>query len=435
MPALSGTPLISEDADHSEFNFEDNTHLSRMRILINVLRCIGQGFIISIGYMDPGNWSTDIAAGSQFKYKLLHVVLLSNILAIVLQYLSIRLGVFTSRGLAKLTRESIQTKWLWIPMYLVAEVAIIACDLAEVIGSAIGLKLLFGIPISLGIIITSADVIILLMGLDANGNSTIEIVLTLTALLISSCLLADMFMAKPQLSEIVAGFLPSLKILEKDPLFISLGIIGATVMPHNLYLQSDMVAKNNARHHFISLKEKVTHLTMGTIFALCFAFLINCAILITASASFTDRKVDSLEEAAALLEGSLGKSASIVFSVALLFAGQSSSVTGTLAGQIVVESFFDMKIKPWMRRLITRSCAILPALIVVLSMGEASVQNLLVWSQVILSLQLPFAVVPLVYFTSSKEWMGLNKNPTWLTVTSILVASIIIMLNFALLFV
>lgn len=393
-----------------------------------MLAYAGPGYLVSVGYMDPGNWATDIAGGAQFGYKLLSVILLSNIMAVLLQALCVRLAVATKKDLAQACR-SYFNKYLNYFLWFICELAIIACDLAELLGSAIALKLLFKIPLLFGVLLTSLDVIVLLW-LQTKGFRYIEALIISLVALIGICFGLEIYFSQPQFNIILRGYIPSLEILQNQQmLYIAIGILGATVMPHNLYLHSSIVQTRDWKNP----KEAIHFATLDSTIALSFALFINSAILIVSAATFHFsgyQQVAEIQDAYHLLSPLLGVSlASIIFGLALLASGQSSTLTATLAGQIVMEGFLNLKIKPWLRRLITRLLAIIPALFVILSFGEKSTGNLLIFSQVILSLQLPFAVIPLVLFTSNKKLMGKFVNPLWLKVLSWGVALLIVILN------
>ncbi len=388
----------------------------------------GPGFMVAVGYMDPGNWGTDLAGGSKFGYSLLWVILASNLMAILLQVLCARMGIVTGRDLAQSCRDY-YSKPTSIALWLLCEVAIIACDLAEVVGSAVALNLLFKIPLVWGVLITGLDVLLLLMLMNFGFRKLEAIVITLV-LTIGASFAYNIFLARPDYGAVLHGtFVPSMPNLEA--LFVSLGILGATVMPHNLYLHSAVV---QTRAHGRSEEDKRTAIrfnTIDTVVALGMAFFVNAAILILAAAVFwkTGRQVEELQEAHQLLAPALGGSAAVLFAVALLCSGQSSTITGTLAGQIVMEGFLHIRIRPWLRRLITRTAAIIPALIVISATGGRDTVQLLVISQVVLSMQLPFAIFPLMMVTSSRRRMGTFVNPMWVTVLGYFVCSLIAALN------
>ncbi|MFM2223459.1 MAG: hypothetical protein RLZZ78_1716, partial [Armatimonadota bacterium] len=371
----------------------------RTGLMRKVLAFMGPGFLISVGYMDPGNWATDLEGGARYGYRLLWVVLLSNLMAILLQTLCVRLGLVTGKDLAQACREHFR-KPAAIALWLLCEIAIIACDLAEVIGSAIALQLLFGIPLIIGVAITTFDVLMLL-GLAKFGFRKLEaIVITLVAT-VAGCFMLQMFLAKPNFGMVAQGLLiPSLP--DAEAIVISLGIIGATVMPHNLYLHSSIVQTRAHQRTAKGIREAIRYNTWDTIGALGAAFFVNAAILVLAGTVFDGRmdEVRELGDAQKLLKPILGGVASTAFAVALLAAGQSSTITGTLAGQIVMEGFLDWKIAPHTRRIITRLMAVVPAMLIILIYGGHDTTRILTWSQVALSLQLPFAIVPLIFFTS-----------------------------------
>jgi manganese transport protein len=393
---------------------------------------LGPGYLVAVGYMDPGNWATSLAGGSRFGYALLFVALLSNIMAIILQALAARLAVGTGRDLAQACRDA-YPKPVAYGLWALAEVAIIATDLAEVIGTAIGLNLLFGIPLALGVVITAVDVFLILY-LQTKGFRWIEaFVITLLGV-IAVCFLAQIVLARPEWGGVLAGFWPSTEIVTNPGmLYLALGIIGATVMPHNLYLHSGIV---QTRAYGTSLEEKreaVKYATIDSTVALMFALSINASILILAAAAFHasgNTGVEELDAAHTLLGPLLGAAiAPTLFGVALLACGLNSTVTATMAGQIVMEGFLNFRIPAWARRLITRAVAILPAVVVTLFYGDSGTAKLLILSQVILSLQLPFAVIPLVLFTADRRKLGALTAPRWLTAVAALVAAIIVVLN------
>ena len=397
----------------------------------------GPGYLVAVGYMDPGNWATDLAGGSKYGYTLLSVILISNLMAILLQGLSCKLGIVTGRDLAQACRGH-YSRPVSFALWVLCEIAIAACDLAEVIGTAIALNLLFGIPLTWGIIITALDVMIILM-LQQRGFRMLEaLVITLVAT-VGACFLFEIIISRPDMAGIAAGFVPSASILT-DPgqLYIAIGILGATVMPHNLYLHSSIVQTRRYDESFAGKKEAIKYAFIDSTIALSIALLINAAILIVAAATFHtsgNTEVAEIQDAYKLLTPLLGVgAASTVFALALLASGQNSTLTGTLAGQIVMEGFLDIRLQPWLRRLITRAIAIVPAVIVSVMFGDSGTAKLLILSQVILSLQLSFAVFPLVMFTSDKLKMGAFVNPRWLKGLAWCVASVIAMLNVWLLF-
>src|SRR5437016_415488 len=396
----------------------------------------GPGFLVAVGYMDPGNWATDLAGGAQFGYSLLAVIMISNLMAILLQHLCIKLGVATGRDLAQACRDHYSTPTAWF-LWVLCELAIAACDLAEVVGSAIGLQLLFGIPLVWGCIITASDVLLVLY-LQTKGFRYIEaIVITLIAT-IGGCFAAELIFSKPSPIGILLGFIPNPGIVANPGmLYVSIGILGATVMPHNLYLHSSIVQTRKFKQTPEGRRQAIKFATIDSTLALMFALFINAAILIVSAAVFHwsgHQEVAEIQDAYKLLSPLLGVSvASIVFAVALLASGQNSTLTGTLAGQIVMEGFLNFRITPWLRRLITRLIAIVPAVLVIGIFGEGKTTELLIASQVVLSMQLGFAVWPLMRFTSEKAKMGEFANPVWIKILGWTTAGIIIMLNVKLL--
>ena len=396
------------------------------------LAFIGPGYLVAVGYMDPGNWATSLAGGAAFGYTLLFVALLSNIMAILLQSLCARLAVASGRDLAQACRDAFP-KWMSVPLWIFAELAIIATDLAEVIGTAIGLNLLFGIPLEIGIFITAADVFLILW-LQNKGFRWIEALIISLMALIAACFVVLIAQADPVWGEVIAGFAPSREIFNNPTmLYLALGIIGATVMPHNLYLHSGIVQTRAFGLDLPSKREALRLATWDSTIALMFALTINASILILAAAAFYtvgQNDVAEIDKAHLLLEPLLGSSlAPVLFGVALFCAGLNSTVTATMAGQIVMEGFINLRIAPWARRLITRGLAIIPAIFVILLYGSGGVGELLILSQVVLSFQLPFAIVPLVMFTASRAKMGELVAPRWLTGLCWLIAAVIIVLN------
>ena len=399
------------------------------------LAFFGPGYLVSVGYMDPGNWATSLAGGSKFGYTLLSVVLISNIMAIVLQSLCARLAFGSGRDLAQACRDSYPRPVAY-GLWVLAEGAIIATDLAEVIGTAIGLKLLFGIPLELGVAITALDVF-LIMALQRFGFRTIEALVIALLTLIAASFGVQIAMADPVWGEVIAGFVPTTQLLsDQDMLYLGLGILGATVMPHNLYLHSSIVQTRAVGDSLPERREAMQLATLDSTIALMFALFINASILILAAAAFfkTGRHdVVELGEAHSLLAPIIGTAAPTLFAVALIACGLNSTVTATLAGQIVMEGFISLRLPSWLRRLVTRLVAIVPALVVTIAFGEKETGKLLILSQVILSLQLPFAVVPLVMFTASRAKMGALVAPRWLTGVAVVIAAIIVALNIKLL--
>ncbi len=397
----------------------------------------GPGFLVAVGYMDPGNWATDLAGGAQFGYTLLAVVMISNFMAILLQHLCVKLGIATGRDLAQACRDHYNRPTIWF-LWVICELAIAACDLAEVVGSAIGLQLLFGIPIVWGCVITCLDVLAVLF-LQNKGFRYIEAVVITLILTIGGCFAFELFFAKPSLTGVMLGFVPSADILKNQSmLYVSIGILGATVMPHNLYLHSSIVQTRNFERSPEGKREAIKFATIDSTFALMFALFINAAILILAAAVFHwsgHKDVAEIQDAYQLLSPTLGVGvASTLFAVALLASGQNSTLTGTLAGQIVMEGFLNFRITPWLRRLITRGIAIVPAVVIIGIYGESETTELLVASQVVLSMQLGFAVWPLMRFTGEKTKMGEFVNPVWIKILGWTTAAIIIILNLKLLF-
>ncbi len=398
-----------------------------------LLGFIGPGFLISVGYMDPGNWATDIAGGSRFGYTLLFVIMASNLMAILLQSLSLKLGVATERDLAQLCHEE-YGRWMSFGLWIGAEIAIAACDLAEVIGSAIALELLFHIPLFYGVLITGLDVLLILL-LQRWGFRYVEaLVITLIGTIIAM-FGVQMFLSKPEYWPIFRNlFVPSRVIVSNpDMLYIAIGMLGATVMPHNLYLHSSIVQSRRYKRTPEGKREAIQMANIDSGLALTLALFVNAAILIVAAAVFHRSghyDVAAIQDAYKLLSPLLGAAgASTLFAVALLASGQNSSITGTLAGQVVMEGFIHLKLSPWLRRLITRGLAIIPTIIVVAVTGERGTEKLLILSQVILSLQLSFAVIPLVMFTSSRKKMGEFVNAPWVKALAWAVAGVIVALN------
>jgi manganese transport protein len=402
-----------------------------------MLAFAGPGYMVAVGYMDPGNWATDLAGGARFGYTLLSVILLSNLLAILLQSLALKLGIVTGRDLAQACRDH-YSRPVSFALWVLCEVAIAACDLAEVIGSAIALNLLFGIPLLWGVCLTIVDVLIILL-LQHKGFRYLEALVIALVATIAVCFAAELVLARPAVGDILGGLVPTTRIVT-DPmmLYIAIGILGATVMPHNLYLHSSIVQTRNIGSDEPSKREAIRYATIDSTLALLFAFFINGAILILAAAAFHptgNQDVADIGDAYQLLAPLLGSTAaSVIFAVALLASGQNSTITGTLAGQIVMEGFLDIRLPPWLRRLITRLLAVIPAVIVTALYGERGTGALLILSQVILSLQLSFAVIPLVYFTSQRSKMGRFVNPLWLSALSWTAAAAIAGLNGWLLF-
>jgi manganese transport protein len=397
-----------------------------------LLAFLGPGYLVAVGYMDPGNWATSLAGGSKFGYALLSVALLSNAMAIVLQSLCTRLGVGAGRDLAQACRDSFPS-WVSLPLWLSAELAITATDLAEVIGTAIGLNLLFHIPLGIGVILTAADVM-LILALQAFGFRWIEAFVVVMLGVIAACFAVQIALADPDWGAVLRGFVPTSDILANhEMLYLALGILGATVMPHNLYLHSGLVQTRLIGEGRQEKREAIRLANIDTSIALCLALIINASILILAAATFnragrTD--VAELDQAHAFLAPLLGSTlAPTLFAIALLCCGLNSTITATLSGQIVMEGFLNLRIAPWLRRLVTRMIAIVPAVLVTLLAGEKATGRLLILSQVVLSLQLPFAVVPLVMFTASRSKMGPFVAPRWLSGLAMATTALIIALN------
>jgi manganese transport protein len=401
-----------------------------------LLAFAGPGYLVAVGYMDPGNWATDLAGGSAFGYTLLCVILISNMMAILLQGLSLKLGIVTGRDLAQACKDHYGPKTNFM-LWVLCEIAIAACDLAEVIGAAIAFNLLFGIPLAWGVGITALDVMLVLW-LQNKGFRLLEALVIALVLTVGACFLFEIILSKPSLGGVLSGFVPSGEIL-KNPsmLYISIGILGATVMPHNLYLHSSIVQTRKYEETAPGKREATKFAFIDSTIALSFALFINAAILIVAAATFHgsgNQGVAEIQDAYKLLTPLLGAGASTMFALALLASGLNSTLTGTLAGQIVMEGFLNIRLRPWLRRLITRGIAIVPAIIVAIMYGEHGTAKLLVLSQVILSLQLSFAVFPLVMFTSDKAKMGEFANAMWVKILAYTVAFIIASLNAWLLF-
>src|SRR5580704_1357487 len=420
--------LPSLPESHRSIPISHNAHWFR-----KILAFAGPGYLVAVGYMDPGNWATDIGGGSKFGYTLLSVVLISNLMAMFLQALSAKLGIATGRDLAQACREHYSRRtgiFLWV----ICEIAIAACDLAEVLGSAVALKLLFGLPLLAGVLITAFDVLIVL-ALQGRGFRLVEAFVVTLIASIAACFAYEIFFAQPLSREAAQGVIPNVEILRnREMLYIAIGILGATVMPHNLYLHSSIVQTRAFGSSVRERREAVRYAIFDSTLALGFALFINAAILVLGAAAFHTRGMNNVAEIAdayKLLSPVLGASlASTLFACALLASGQNSTLTGTLAGQIVMEGFLDIRLKPWLRRLITRSIAILPAVLVIGIAGEGKLTSLLILSQVVLSFQLPFAVIPLVKFTGNRAKMGEFVNSRLTSIIGWTVAVIILFLNF-----
>ena len=392
----------------------------------------GPGYMVAVGYMDPGNWASDLAGGARFGYALVSVILISNIMAILLQSLALKLGIVTGRDLAQACRDH-YSRPVSFALWVLCEIAIAACDLAEVIGSAIALNLLFGIPLLWGVCLTAADVLAILL-LQHRGFRYLEAFVVVLVATIGACFAIELFLARPDFAGVAHGLVPTTEILRNPAmLYIAIAILGATVMPHNLYLHSSIVQTRGIGSDPASKREAIWFATLDSTVALLFAFFINAAILILAAATFHtsgNQSVADISDAFHLLTPLLGTTAaSVLFAVALLASGQNSTITGTLAGQIVMEGFLDIRLPAWLRRMITRLIAIIPAIIVTAIYGERGTASLLILSQVILSLQLSFAVVPLVQFTCDRAKMGSFANRRWVAGAAWLVTVVIVGLN------
>jgi manganese transport protein len=392
----------------------------------------GPGYLVAVGYMDPGNWATGIAAGSSYGYRLLSVIVLANLAAMFLQRLAAKLGIVTGLDLAQACRARYRTPTC-ILLWLLCEVAIIACDLAELIGAAIALKLLFGIPLAVGVALTGLEVL-LILGLQQRGFRRFEAMIVALMMVIAGCLALELVLAEPQWAAVMSGLMPTSDIVsDPDMLYLAIGILGATVMPHNLYLHSSIVQTRRFGRGEAGLWEAIRFSTVDIVLALSLAIFVNAAILILAASAFHHRgltEVVGIEEAYHLLAPALGAgTASTVFAVALLAAGHNSSITGTMAGQIVMEGFTGWRWSPGLRRLVARLLAMVPAMIVVTTFGDEAATPLLIFSQVVLSLQLPFAIWPLVRFTNNRALMGRFANRGWTAITAWAVTALLIGLN------
>ena len=397
-----------------------------------VLAFAGPGYLVAVGYMDPGNWATDIGGGSKFGYTLLSVIVISNLMAMILQALSAKLGIVTGRDLAQACREH-YSRGTSLVLWVLCEIAIAACDLAEVLGSAVALKLLFGLPLLAGVLITAFDVLIVL-ALQGRGFRLIEAFVVTLIASIAACFAYEIFFAQPLWREAAQGIIPRAEIFRnREMLYIAIGILGATVMPHNLYLHSSIVQTRAFGASIRDRREALHYAVFDSTLALGFALFINAAILVLGAAAFHTRGLHNVAEIAdayKLLSPVLGASfASTLFACALLASGQNSTLTGTLAGQIVMEGFLDIRLKPWVRRLITRTIAIIPAVLVIGIAGEGKVTSLLILSQVVLSFQLPFAVIPLIQFTGNRTRMGEFANSRVTSVIAWVVAATILFFN------
>jgi len=445
-PVVSSTPAASLPTSEGWRRFGSLPSLPEVHRTIaishsaswfrKILAFAGPGYLVAVGYMDPGNWATDIGGGAKFGYTLLSIVLISNLFAMFLQALSAKLGIATGRDLAQACRDHYSRR-ASIALWLICEVAIAACDLAEVLGSAVALKLLFGVPLLAGVLITALDVLIVL-ALQGRGFRLVEAFVVTLIASIAVCFAYEIFIAQPLWREAALGFVPHGEIFRnREMLYIAIGILGATVMPHNLYLHSSIVQTRAFGASVSDRREALRYAVFDSTVALGFALFINAAILVLGAAAFHARglhDVAEISDAYKLLSPVLGASlASTVFACALLASGQNSTLTGTLAGQIVMEGFLEIRLKPWIRRLITRSLAITPAVLVIGIAGESKVTALIILSQVVLSFQLPFAVIPLIQFTSDRSKMGEFTNTRFIAVVAWIVAAIILFFNFELL--
>ncbi len=393
---------------------------------------VGPGLMVAVGYMDPGNWATDIAGGARFGYTLLSVILISNLFAMILQHLSLKLGIATGMDLAQACREYFP-KRVSMVLWFLAEIAIAACDLAEVLGSAIALNLLFHIPLSVGVVITTLDVLLILY-FQNKGFRIIESIVGGLIAVVLMCFVYEVIVSHPEWSQVAGGLIPQKQVITNPGmLYVAIGILGATVMPHNLYLHSSIIQTRAYERTEEGRKSAIRFATIDSTASLGIAFFINAAILILAAATFHstgNQHVADITDAHHLLDPLLGSRwASVLFAVALLAAGQNATITGTMAGQIVMEGFLNIQLRPWLRQLITRLIAIIPALFVAINYGEHGTSELLVFSQVVLSIQLSFAVIPLIIFTSKRDWMGRFANSRFLSVISWVIAAIIVVLN------
>ena len=404
--------------------------------LATFLRVLGPGYLVAVGYMDPGNWATDLAAGSQYGYQLLWVVGLSSLMAMVLQSLCCRLGIASGMDLAEACAKVLPSQ-LRIPLWLLAELAIVACDLAELVGSAIALQLLFGLPLPWGVALTALDTLLLLL-LQRWGVRTLEAAVIAMVALIGGCFAIELLLLQPAWQDVAQGFIPQAStLIHGEQLFLAAGILGATVMPHNLYLHSSLVKSRQWESQQKARQAALSYSTLDALLALSLAFLVNAAILVLAGGSFYGRSgppVTDLSQAYHLLTPILGTSiASVLFGVALLASGQSSTLTATMAGQVVMEGFLNIRLPDWQRRLLTRGLALIPAMVTVIVLGDLGINKLLVLSQVLLSLQLPFAAIPLVWLCSQTNLMGDLVAPRWLQWIGWGSAGVIVLINGALL--
>jgi manganese transport protein len=406
------------------------------RGLPTLMRVLGPAYLVAVGYMDPGNWATDLAAGSTYGYSLLWVVALSSLMAVLLQSLCCRLGIATGLDLAQACRRHLPRGWV-IPLWLLAEVAIVACDLAELVGTALALQLLLGLPLPAGVLFTAFDTLVLL-GLQRFGIRRLEALVISLVALVGACFAVEMLLLRPDVASVLGGLVPRVDSLRtSSQLYLAAGILGATVMPHNLYLHSSLVQTRRWSIGPEMRQRALRFATLDTVIALSLAFLVNASILVLAAGTFyglPGAPVTDLSEAQRLLSPLLGTTAAgLLFGIALLAAGQSSTLTATLAGQIVMEGFLEIRLPQWQRRLLTRCLALVPALLTVLLLGDRATGQLLILSQVVLSLQLPFAVLPLVWFCSRRRLMGDLRAPNWLLLLAWITAAAIVVINSALL--
>jgi manganese transport protein len=424
------TPKPTSQSIHDSFG--SRIDVKKRGGLRRLIAFVGPAYLVSVGYMDPGNWATDIEGGARFGYMLIWVLLMSNIMAVVLQTLCARLGIVTGLDLAQGCRRE-YPRPLNVFLWLLAEIAIAATDLAEILGTIVGLNLLFGLPLLWGCAVTAMDTF-LLLGLQRMGMRKMEAFIVMLVATIGSCFFIEVYLAQPDWGGIAAGFIPH---LDPSALFVAIGMIGATVMPHNLYLHSSLVQSRAIADTVTAKKEACRFNLIDSTVALNAAFLVNAAILVMAAADFHSRGilVTEIQQAHSLLDGVLGsRLAPIAFAVALLAAGQSSTITGTLSGQIVMEGFLNLRMRPWMRRLVTRGLALIPATIVIALSGDHGLYRLLILSQVVLSLQLPFATIPLIHFTSDPGKMGVFANRAWVKIVAWTIAAVIVALNLKLVF-
>ncbi len=425
-------PSIGGSVDSSKGNYKGDVAVRKPGWVRKFLAFAGPAYLVSVGYMDPGNWATDIAGGARFGYTLIWVLLMSNVMALLLQTLAARLGIVTGLDLAQGCRRE-YSRALNFFLWVLAEIAIAATDLAEIIGTVVGLNLLFGLPLLWGCAITAFDTF-LFLALQRYGIRKMEAFIVMLVGTIGACFFIEIFLAKPDWGGIAAGFVPH---LEPSALYVAIGMIGATVMPHNLYLHSSLVQSRAVADTVTGRRSACRFNFLDSGLALNAAFLVNSAILIMAAATFYSRgiEVTEIQQAHSLLDGILGtRVAPIAFAVALLAAGQSSTLTGTLSGQIVMEGFLNLRIQPWLRRFITRAIALVPAVVAIALAGSSGLFHLLILSQVVLSLQLPFAVIPLIHFTSDKKKMGVFANNAWIKLLAWIIAAIIVLLNMKLVY-